>query len=174
MVYSALRTDNRQGGTPADGASSDQAARASSAGRHVRSESAKPLIGSLDDTFEVFRDFVEHVVNTKISDAPGKSPRVLRPLVREVIRTAVADAESIEQALGRAVVFADRMNREDIVKVIDGASEPVIKDNEAFFAFSVADALPDFGDQSRYRTRLTKKVTRMLKPRRVLATAVAS
>ena len=175
MVDGVLRTDNPLRGMPtfANEASRDLEAKASSAGRHVRPECAKPLIGSLDDTFEFFRDFVEHVVRTNLSDALEKSPRGLRPLIREVIRAAVADTDSIEQALGRAVVFADRINREDIVNVIDSPSEPVFKDNEAFFAFSVADALPDFGDQSRYRTRLTKKVTRMLKPRRVL-TAVAS
>jgi hypothetical protein len=32
---------------------------------------------------------------------------------------------------------------------------------DPFFAFSLADVVPDFGDESRYRTRMAKKMTRI-------------
>jgi hypothetical protein len=36
-----------------------------------------------------------------------------------------------------------------------------LKTEDPFFAFSMADVIPDFGDESRYRTRVARKMTRM-------------
>ena len=37
---------------------------------------------------------------------------------------------------------------------------PPVPTEDPFVAFSVAEAVPDFGDQSRYRSRVTRKVAR--------------
>ena len=41
--------------------------------------------------------------------------------------------------------------------------------NDPFFAFSVADVTPDFGDDSRYRRRAVRKLARILASRNLAA-----
>ena len=75
----------------------------------------------------------------------------------------MADSSTLEQAIGRAVVVADQMSRGVLDDTQPGDS-PSLKPEDPFFAFSVADVIPDFGDQSRYRTRVARRVTRIFGP----------
>jgi hypothetical protein len=167
MVYSSLPTDDPQDGfsTPAH---CGHRAGPSLTVPAPRADNFNPL------RFEIFRDFVERVVVPNTPDGFGPTYGGLQGAPWEAIRSAVADSNSIEQALGRAIVFADRLQSEPIADVIDTTSETTEHSNEAFFAFSVADALPDFGDQSRYRSKVTRKVAGVFRPRRLVATVTAS
>jgi hypothetical protein len=128
---------------------------------------------SVDGTLEILEEFVEHLAEAGVSRAPfndqGRTPTLEWDLAVE----AIVDCGSMEQAIGRALVVADQMNR-GVVVSNEGVSPSPAQDEDPFFSFSVADSLPDFGDHSRYRSKLAKKVGRMLKPGRDIETAVAS
>jgi hypothetical protein len=72
------------------------------------------------------------------------------------LESSVADSRTLEQAIGRAVVIADRMCR----GVFDGAgladSAFSLNTENPFFAFSMADVVPDFGGEHRYRSRMSR------------------
>src|SRR5580704_8554927 len=72
----------------------------------------KSYIRSLDQNYELFRDFVEHIAAGKASGAFGSgfSPATSVEWMR--LKVEVADSQSIEQALGRAVIIANRMHWE--------------------------------------------------------------
>jgi hypothetical protein len=78
------------------------------------------------------------------------------------IRHGVAAAASLERAVGRAVVLAARSARGQDVGEPAGVMtlDPALV--EPFFAFSVSEVVPDFGDH-RPRTWLSHKVTRILR-----------
>ena len=131
-----------------------------------------PTIGSLYERFELFRQFLDHMVAVNASEAikGGFEPR---PVDWDLFRGTVADTHSVEAALGRAATIADRITRgaPDDTHVIPIDPSAGLTD-QTFFAFSVADALPDFGDGSRYRTRV-KKAARALRTRRVVVSGAA-
>jgi len=113
-------------------------------------------------SFDLVRKFVEQVLKTNestnpIGDCPGRSV-----VDWETVVAAVADCDSLEQAIGRAVVIADQMSR----GLSDGAQLQADSsrhnDEQHFFAFSLADVDPDFGDESRYRTKVAKRVAQLL------------
>jgi hypothetical protein len=127
---------------------------------------------SVDGSFEILEEFVEHLAETGVSRAPvddhGRTPTIEWDLAVE----AIEDCASMEQAIGRALVVADQMNREVVTG--ESVSPSPVQDEDPFFSFSVADSLPDFGDHSRYRSKLAKKVGRMIRTRRDEEAAVAS
>jgi hypothetical protein len=141
---------------------------------HIPTHNLSTVTRSLDGAFEVFREFVEHIVIRNDLERPEQVRNCLRTFEWRAIHCAVADTSSLEQALGRAVVFAGRMHQKPIADTSGDMSQRVFSDDEPFFAFSVANALPDFGDQSRYRTRVTKRVVGLFRPRLVLATMALS
>ncbi len=111
------------------------------------------------------RRFVEHLV------AEGSSTVITSGLTRKqvdwgALEAAVAESNSIEQAIGRAVALADRMCRGDSGERQLTVTTSAEKADQPFFAFSVADVVPDFGDDSRYRTRVAKRVARIFANRR--------
>lgn len=114
------------------------------------------------ELLDFVRSFVTHLMATN-SGADETHDRSQRPIDWELIRRTVADSCSVEHAIGRAVVIADQMSR----GVYDNTSEEVDWSDtlaeDPFFAFSVAEAVPDFGDQRRYRTRVTRTVARIFK-----------
>ena len=69
---------------------------------------------------------------------------------------SVADSRTLEQAIGRAVVIADEMSRGvfDGAGLVDSAFSPNAEN--PFFAFSMADVVPDFGGERRYRSRMSR------------------
>ena len=85
-----------------------------------------------------------------------------------VVEASTSDCLTLEQAIGRAVVVADQMSR-GVFEAIPCADLWASYDaNDPFFAFSVADVAPDFGDDSRYRKRVARKVAGILGTRRNL------
>jgi len=117
-------------------------------------------------SFELVRTFVETVLRKSPSgdDVPSH-----HAIDWNAVEVAVSGSPTIEQAVGRAVVIADQMSR----GLVEGASlegTPAGPDgDDPFFAFSMADVDPDFGDESRYRSRVAKRVARIVRPRRTVA-----
>jgi hypothetical protein len=128
-------------------------------------DSAKFDIGS----FELVRRFVEHVVAKNAFESPGKERTLRSAIDWEVVEASVADTNSLEQAIGRAVVIADQMCRGAFEHSHLDAGPWSIQTEDAFFGFSVADVAPDFGDGSRYRTRMARSMARIFGIRRTLA-----
>jgi hypothetical protein len=119
--------------------------------------------------FELVRRFVEHVAAKNVPGEAGDG-RLGRVAVDwETVAASVADSRSLEHAIGRAVVVADQMARGvfDDSPVGDAPSLPDL--DEPFFAFTMADVVPDFGDDS-YRTRVARMVARIIRIRRTVVT----
>ena len=99
------------------------------------------------------------------SRAPANSAGTPRPIDWRALEAAAAGSSSLEQAIGRVIARADQMCRE----VFDAPDSTVRTSTtmvvEPFFAFSVADVMPDFGDDSRYRTKVTRWISGVLKAR---------
>jgi len=112
-------------------------------------------------SFELVRQFVEHVAAENASAALGTGDSYRNPIDWETVTACVADSDSLEQAIGRAVVIADLMCRGAFIDTSPYAARPAAGDEEAFFAFSVTDVVPDFGDESRYRTKVAKRMARV-------------
>ena len=120
-------------------------------------------------SFDLVRQFVELVVAKNAAAGLGNGHFSKNPIDWEAVEAAVAGSRSFEQAIGRAVVVADQMCRGVFDDTHPGgplsspsAGGPVSSPSaEPFFAFSNADVIPDFGDESRYRTRMARKVARI-------------
>jgi hypothetical protein len=123
-------------------------------------------------SFELVRAFVEQL-GSRASSGDGACDTV-RAIDWATIEAAVADAATLELAIGRAIAIADRMYRES-----PGSSGTVVRSEEKidrrsavtpasleveepFFSFSVADATPDFGED-RLRSRMAKRVGRLVR-----------
>ena len=65
-------------------------------------------------------------------------------------------------------MVADQMSRGVFAGIEYADRWPSYDANDPFFAFSVADVSPDFGDESRYRKRVAKKFAGILATRRRL------
>jgi len=113
------------------------------------------------ESFELVRSFVEHVVATNALAGVGFGGSTGHTIDWSALEASVADCNTVEQAIGRAVVIADQMSRGafDYTQLPDSPAS--LKTEDPFFAFSMADVIPDFGDESRYRTRVARKMTRM-------------
>jgi hypothetical protein len=118
-------------------------------------------------SFDMVRKFVEHVVDKNAPTSPGTGERPRLAIDWDAVEASVADAPTLEQAIGRAVVIADQMSRglfagEQVqygpISRPDTSFQTV---EDPFFAFSMADVVPDFGDASRYRLRVARKVARI-------------
>ncbi len=112
------------------------------------------------------RTFVETVL---FRDSSGDDVPHRHAIDWGAVQSAVSDSTTIEQAVGRAVVIADRMAR----GLVEGAplEGPPAGPNgdDPFFAFSMVDVDADFGDESRYRSRVARRVARIVRPRRTSA-----
>ena len=113
-------------------------------------------IGSLG----LVREFVEHLV-AKNASAFGNGGSSRQVLDWGGVEASVADSRTLEQAIGRAVVIADQMSRGLFAGIAQCDSPPSLKTEDPFFEFSMADVVPDFGDESRYRTKVVRKVARI-------------
>jgi len=119
------------------------------------------------------RKFVEHMVAKNALAVLGNGRSARHAIDWDAVEASVADSRTLEQAIGRAVVIADQMCRGvfDITQLGDASPLNV---EVPFLTFSMADVVPDFGDESRYRTRMARKAGRIFGTRRtVVATAVS-
>jgi hypothetical protein len=162
--------------------SSSQPLKSISAAAPANSDCLIHLLNSTasERTFEFLETFIQNQAVTNAARQP-EGDRDSPPAIEwELVTEAIGGAHSVEQAIGRVVVIVDQINRGARLNrdVLDDQGQclasPPVRDDDPFFAFSVIDSLPDFGDQSRYRTRLAKKVGRMLRPNEELETADAS
>jgi hypothetical protein len=112
-------------------------------------------------SFELVRRFVEHVVTNNASVAPAAG---LHAIDWSALKTSIDGARTLEQAIGRCVVIADRMSRGVLDDVHPGDSPWAFIADDPFFEFSMTDVAPDFGGESRYRTKVARRVARMLRP----------
>lgn len=92
----------------------------------------------------------------------------------EAVEAAAAPAHSLEQAVGHALLLALSKNRP--VSKDPGRFEAPrphtlesgdcpgwsVKTDDPFFSFSVADIVPDFGDESRYRSKVARRMARVI------------
>ena len=122
-------------------------------------------------SFDLVRKFVEHVVAKNASTSLGDGRSSRNAIDWEEVEASVADSSSFERAIGRAVVIADQMCRGVFDGTHPGDAPSSLETEEPFFAFSMADVVPDFGDESRYRTRLARRVARIFGTSRTVVTA---
>jgi hypothetical protein len=133
-------------------------------------ESASATTSIAHGSFDLARKFLEHLVLENALGALGRGESVLYEIDWAAVEASTSDCRTLEQAIGRAIVVADQMSR----GVFDGLQcadlWPPHDANDPFFAFSVSDVAPDFGDESRYRKRVVRKVAGILGTRRKLVT----
>jgi hypothetical protein len=156
-------TECSKDGRPPDNSLSTVAPGSRFASEHSRGSDAAEdsfAIGS----FGLVRQFVEHLAARNASESLESYRSSLRTIHWETVESSVADSRSFEQAIGRAVVVADQMSR-GVFGDVQLAEAPPAAENP-FFPFSVADVVPDFGDESRYRTRVARKLGRIFGARR--------
>jgi hypothetical protein len=111
--------------------------------------------------FGIVRGFVDHLVAKQALAEPDNTSSGCKPPIWEILVGVVADSHTLEQAIGRAVVIADRLAR-GLVDEFDSdeAGTPRTADH-SFFAFTMTDVVPDFGD-SRYRARVSRTVASII------------
>ena len=126
------------------------------------------------DAFGLVREFVEKVVVPGAAASLGEEHAHAHVIDWDVVRASVANSSSFEQAIGRAVVVADQMSRGIFAYDPEGVPFASPDDAEPFFAFSVGNAIPDFGDESRYRTKVARRMGGILKRRKSVAVMALS
>ena len=172
MVNSALHTQTNR---PTDVVLPDSApTTAASHPSYHRPESPcgrlDPATESFDiGSFELVRKFVEQVVAKNASTVLGSEPSSRHTIDWEELEASVADCCTLEQSVGRAVVLADQMCRGLFDQPERDDGPPPLGATDPFFAFSVVDVVPDFGDQSRYRSRVARRAAKILGLRRAAA-----
>jgi hypothetical protein len=120
-------------------------------------------------SFDLVREFVEHVVAKNTSLGTGNDHSARHALDWAALEASVADSPTLEQAIGRAIVIADQMGRGVFEDAPPTEMAISLAKDDPFFSFSMADVVPDFGDASRYRSRMVRKVARVFGSRRTMA-----
>jgi hypothetical protein len=137
-------------------------------GSQLALESASATISFSLGSFGLVRTFLEHLVVDNAEGTLGGEGAAPHEIDWAAVEASTSDCGTLEQAIGRAVVVADQMSR-GVFEAIPCADLWASYDaNDPFFAFSVADVAPDFGDDSRYRKRVARKVAGILGTRRNL------
>ena len=111
--------------------------------------------------FELVREFVDHLIAEQKARAGRDGSSSRKALDWDALTTSVADATSLEVAIGRAVASADRLVRQSSRerKLVD--VNPASTTEAQFFAFTQDDAVPDFGDD-RYRSRFARRFANVI------------
>lgn len=122
--------------------------------------------------FDLVRRFVEQ---KSVTEGVFGDDRAASELLDwEAVEAAAAGARSLEQAVGHALLIALRMSRPRRKQAVladrgphltletGACTEWAVKADDPFFAFSVADIVPDFGDASRYRSKVARRVARVI------------
>jgi hypothetical protein len=105
----------------------------------------------------IVRSFVEHLVAKRALEEPDNPSSGCKPPIWETLVAAVSDSRTLEVAIGRAVVIADRLARGFVDEFESGEADTPRTADDSFFAFTMVDVVPDFGD-SRYRARVSRRV----------------
>jgi hypothetical protein len=110
--------------------------------------------------FEVVRKFVEHLAAEHAKDGDDRSSAG-REVDWDALVGSLGGSTSLETAIGRAIVVADRLIREPSCDGAEFDVFPVSTLEDPFFDFSMADVVPDFGPD-RYRSRVARRVANMI------------
>ncbi len=110
---------------------------------------------------ELVHKFVEHLGAEQASDAEPDGTSARRAVDWEAVAGAVGGSPCLEIAIGRAIVVAARLIRDpsSSLEALEESSSSTTED--PFFAFSLADVVPDFGDD-RYRSRVARRIAGMI------------
>jgi hypothetical protein len=133
-------------------------------------ESASITTSVANGSLDLARKFLEHLMLENAAGAVGRGGSVQYEIDWATVEASTSDCQTLEEAIGRAVVVAHQMSRGVFDDIQGAGSWPSYDANDPFFAFSVADVAPDFGDESRYRKRVARKVAGILGTRRRLVT----
>jgi hypothetical protein len=127
-------------------------------GAEATQEDSTPANHSYDIVgFELVRGFVEHLVAGSPSADPGYGHSARNAVDWEPLAASVANSRTLEHAIGRAVVIADQLSRGVVDVELGDARTPPPTTDDPFFAFTMDDVVPDFGD-GRYLSRVARKV----------------
>jgi hypothetical protein len=141
--------------------------RGSSPPRSQTAAAAPSCLDAFDvGSFAIVRQFVEHIMDKNATTLSDDGERSLLALDWEAVEASISDSRSIEHAIGRAVVIADHTSRGLCDEYLLRHASPWPAFEDPFFSFSMENVLPDFGDESRYRSRVRRKVARIFGTRR--------
>lgn len=141
----------------------------------LRPTSASAIADFDIGSIELVREFMEHMVAKNTSQALGNGRSTRYAIDWGAVEASIAGSRTLEQAIGRAVVLADQVSRRVCNATESGDSPSLSADSlsanslgadqlsaeDPFFAFSLADVVPDFGDESRYRTRVVRRMAKV-------------
>jgi hypothetical protein len=159
MVKKALhsRTTTPTTGPPGQGclSTNDHSPEVFAQGPSFSGDASSSLTSTALGSFDLVRKFLEHLMD---EDAAATHDAI----DWAAVEASTSDCRTLEQAVGRAVVVADQMSRGVFVGVQCAQLWPAYDANDPFFAFSVSDVAPDFGDESRYRQRVVRRFAGLL------------
>jgi hypothetical protein len=135
----------------------------------IPEEPASATSSTATGSFDLVRKFLEHLVVENAAGVHGRDGSAQYEIDWAAVEASTSDCQTLEEAIGRAVVVADQMSRGVFDGIQCGDLWPSYDANDPFFAFSVADVAPDFGDESRYRRRAVRKLARILRNRNLVA-----
>ena len=130
--------------------------------------SAFATVSIPSESFDLVQKFLKHLMVKNPERAVGGGGSARYKIDWATVEACTTDCQTLEQAIGRAIVVADQMSRGVFAGLQYANRWPPYDANDPFFAFSVADVAADFGDESRYRKRVAKKVAGILGTRRKL------
>jgi hypothetical protein len=143
-------------------------------GTEATPERSAPVKRSYDIVaFDLVRQFVERMVagNPLGESVSGRSSNSVD---WETLTASVSSSRSLEHAIGRAVVIADQMCRGVFDDTQPCVGPPSMETENPFFWFNVTEVVADFGDESRYRTKVAKKMARIFGARRASVSPAVS
>ncbi len=130
---------------------------------HSTSPTETPSITEPSATFdiqsmELVRQYIYHLASKAtvggIGDLPGGGA-----IDWDVIRDSIAGSQSVEEAIGRAIVVADLMSRGaykgEFGEVGAGASQ----NSNRFFAFDNSNVNAQFGEKTRFKTWIAERAS---------------
>ena len=117
-------------------------------------------------SFDLVREYVEYLTLRGVSKGPAaESSSLQRATDWDFIQRSVTGSESVEEAIGHAIVIADQVARGSIDikrdETIVPRAEEVSRQPDAlrpFLSVNLFSAIPDFGDRTRIRAVVAEKV----------------
>jgi hypothetical protein len=122
---------------------------------------ASPQMLRESGAFELAHKFIEHLASEEDSPARWSDHFI----DWEIVESAMAGCTSLEHAIGRAIVTMNRIRSSASVPRTSNDAHLPPPANDPFFSFTVSDTAPDFGDGSRFRAKIAKRMAAVLRIR---------
>lgn len=103
-------------------------------------------------SFDLVRQYFEELASNEPS---AEGPNGREAIDWDVVRESLAGSESVEEAIGRAVVIADLMSRGKY----KGPGSSSQRNSSAFFSFDNTNAIANFGEKTRFRTWIAERAS---------------